>query len=87
MTDGYVPRRPTRSELIEQNNLLKINIDLSYNNLGPNGAEILCSLLSQRENYTIVSLNLAHNSMGMGVMCVCVCVCVFILFYFFFIFV
>eukprot|EP01083_Nonionella_stella_P314263 1131504_1 len=55
-------RRPTHAEIMLCTNLLCLSLDLSDNAFGSKGADIMCKLLRQRENYTIVSLNVARNN-------------------------
>eukprot|EP01084_Bolivina_argentea_P135201 238295_1 len=60
--------RPTRCDIIQYQNLIRLTLDLSYNNLGSKGSNIICELLRNRliggniGNYTIVSLSLSGNN-------------------------
>eukprot|EP01083_Nonionella_stella_P260272 887654_1 len=58
----YIKPRPTHCDIMLCTNLLCLSFDLSDNGFGTKGADVICNLLKQRENYTIVSLNLAKNN-------------------------
>ena len=53
---------PTHAEVVLHTNLLCLSLNLTDNALGGKGAEVLCAAFNKRptrENYTLVSLNLA----------------------------
>ncbi len=60
--NNHLNRRPTHCDIMLCTNLLCLSLDLSDNSFGTKGCEIICQLLRQRENYTIVSLNLGKNN-------------------------
>ena len=62
-----VPRRPTQTDIMLCPSLLCLSLDLSDNNIGNKGAQVMVDLLNERENYTIVSLNLANNNIDVRV--------------------
>ena len=62
---------PTHADIMLSTNLLCLSLNLSDNALGAKGAEVVCAALAAlkqeaRENYTLVSLNLARNSVGIA---------------------
>ncbi|ETO14434.1 RhoGAP domain-containing protein [Reticulomyxa filosa] len=59
-------KRPTQDEILFASNLLSLSLDLSENNLGGKGVDVLVQELVARENYTIVSLNLAKNNLNVA---------------------